>query len=43
MKAIKKAQKQQVSFESDELQHKSLHSRTAGPGEENNKKPSCNN
>lgn len=32
MKAIKKAQKQQVSFENDELQHQSLHSRTAGPG-----------
>ena len=38
MKAIKKAQKQQVSFENDELQHKSLHSRTAGPGKENCKK-----
>lgn len=26
MKAIKKAQKQQVSIETDELRHKSLHS-----------------
>lgn len=43
MKAIKKAQKQQVSFESDELQHKSLHSRTGGPGKENCKKESCHN
>ena len=41
MKAIKKAQKQQVSFENDELQHKSLHSRTGGPGKENCKKESC--
>lgn len=41
MKAIKKAQKQQVSFENDELQHKSLHSRTAGAGKENFKKESC--
>ena len=41
MKAIKKAQKQQLSFENDELQHKSLHSRTASPGRENCKKESC--
>ena len=32
MKALKKAQKQTVSIESDELRHKSLHSGPGGPG-----------
>ena len=32
LKALKKAQKQQVSIENDELQHKSLHSGPTRPG-----------
>lgn len=32
LKALKKAQKQQVSIESDELRHKSLHSGPTRPG-----------
>ena len=34
MKELKKAQKQKVSIESDELRHKSLHSGPARPGKE---------